>query len=109
MVRYVDGSCQAGRAAISTRPDDGRRRPASMCRRVDLPAPFGPSRPVIPDPRLKLMSLTATTLPYQRETRSRTIGWLASGGPAPGGPAPGGPAPGPAAGGGDGGGGADPG
>ena len=39
-----------------------------------LPAPFGPRRPVIPAPRLKLMSLTATTLPYQRDARSRTIG-----------------------------------
>ncbi len=28
----------------------------------------------MPAPRLKLMSFTATTLPYQRETRSSTIG-----------------------------------
>ncbi len=37
---------------------------------VDLPAPFGPSRPVTPGPRANEMSLTATTLPYQRETWS---------------------------------------
>src|SRR4029079_11846666 len=49
-----------------------------MCRIVDLPAPFGPRRPVTPAPSPKLMSLTATTLPYPRETRSRTIGWLRS-------------------------------
>src|SRR3954466_2359799 len=74
----MDGSCQAGRPAISTRPDDGRRSPASRWSRVDLPAPFGPSRPVIPAPMLNVMSLTATTLPYQRDTRSRTIGWVGS-------------------------------
>ena len=48
------------------RPADGARKPASMCSRVVLPAPLGPSRPVTPAPRLKLTSLTATTLPYQR-------------------------------------------
>src|SRR5262245_52928421 len=45
-----------------------------MCRIVVLPAPLGPSRPVIPGPRANVMSLTATTGPYQRDTRSRTIG-----------------------------------
>ena len=38
-----------------------------MCRSVDLPAPFGPSRPVMPGRRMNEMSLTATTLPYQRD------------------------------------------
>ena len=49
----VDRRVAPGRPAArsSTRPDDGRAGPASMCRRVDLPAPFGPSRPVIPAPR----------------------------------------------------------
>ena len=41
-----------------------------MWRSVDLPAPFGPSRPVTPGPSANEMSLTATTLPYQRETWS---------------------------------------
>src|SRR3954453_2592066 len=59
---------------MRTRPDDGRRSPASMWRSVDLPAPLGPRRPVIPAAIPKLMSLTATTLPYHRETRSRRIG-----------------------------------
>jgi hypothetical protein len=58
---------------ISTRPFDGRRSPDSMCRIVVLPAPFGPSRPVIPGPNANVMSLTATTGPYQRDTLSRTI------------------------------------
>src|SRR4026208_1616607 len=48
-----------------------------MCRMVDLPAPFGPSSPVTPPSSLKLMSLTATTLPYQRETLGTPTGPLA--------------------------------
>ena len=35
---------------------------------VDLPAPFGPSSPVMPGPITIVTSLTATTLPNQRET-----------------------------------------
>ena len=35
-----------------------------------MPAPLGPSRPVTPGPSPNVMSLTATTLPYQRETCS---------------------------------------
>ena len=38
--------------------------------RVDLPAPFGPSNPVIPGPIVIDTSLTATTLPNQRDTLS---------------------------------------
>ena len=33
-----------------------------------MPAPFGPSSPVTPAPRVMVTSLTATTLPYQRDT-----------------------------------------
>ena len=51
-----------------TSPADGARKPAIMWSRVVLPAPFGPSSPVMPGPTSKLTSLTATTLPYQRET-----------------------------------------
>ena len=40
------------------------------CRSVDLPAPLGPSSPVTPGPRANDTSLSATTLPYQRETWS---------------------------------------
>ena len=36
--------------------------------RVDLPAPLGPSRPVTPGPIVIVTSLTATTLPNQRDT-----------------------------------------
>ncbi len=38
---------------------------------VDLPAPLGPSSPVTPGPSRIVTSLTATTLPNQRETWSR--------------------------------------
>src|SRR3954462_5163277 len=51
-----------------TAPRDGERNPAIMCSTVVLPAPFGPSRPVTPGSKVMLMSLTATTLPYQRDT-----------------------------------------
>ena len=37
---------------------------------VVLPAPLGPSRPVMPGVTSKLTSLTATTLPNQRDTPS---------------------------------------
>ena len=55
-----------------------------MCRIVVFPAPFGPSSPVTPAPRANVMSLTATTLPYQRDTPSRTS---AAVGPPAGAPA----------------------
>ena len=37
---------------------------------VDLPAPFGPSRPVIPGGTFTVTSLSPMTCPYQRETCS---------------------------------------
>ena len=43
-----------------------------MAIRVVLPAPLGPSSPVTPGPMVSETSLTATTLPNQRETDSRT-------------------------------------
>ena len=46
---------------------------------MDFPAPLGPSRPVTPGPRANEMSLTATTLPYQRETCSSSM--AGTGGP----------------------------
>src|SRR5688572_2982411 len=59
---------------------------------VDLPAPLGPSRPVTPGPRCMVTSLTATTLPYQRETCSSSsvlmrgprgiVGWRSEAGEA---------------------------
>ena len=53
-------------------PDDGARNPPIMWMSVDFPAPFGPSSPVTPGPTFIETSLTATTLPYQRETFSST-------------------------------------
>ena len=44
-----------------------------MCSTVLLPAPFGPSSPVMPGETVNDMPLTATTFPYQRETSSSTI------------------------------------
>ena len=51
-------------------PVEGARKPPIMWIRVDLPAPLGPSRPVTPGPIVIVTSLTATTLPNQRETWS---------------------------------------
>ena len=69
----ASGRCQALPPATMTSPEDGRRKPDIMCSSVDLPAPFGPSRPVTPGPRSKEMSFTATTLPYQRETERSSM------------------------------------
>ncbi len=74
MSRYAAGLRQMGAPWIATVPSDGLSSPASMCRIVDLPAPFGPSNPVTPAPRMNEMSLTATTLPYQRETAQELDG-----------------------------------
>ncbi len=41
-----------------------------MLMSVDFPAPFGPSSPVTPGPTVMETSLTATTLPNQREVWS---------------------------------------
>ena len=67
--RAVDRRVAPGRARrpTVTVPRDGARKPAIMCSSVVLPAPLGPSRPVTPGPSVMLTSLTATTLPYQRE------------------------------------------
>src|SRR3954454_4033209 len=70
--------------SIDTDPTDGLSNPATRCSSVDLPAPFGPRRPVMPGPMATETSFTATTLPYQRETWSTRIvapaGGVASGG-----------------------------
>src|SRR3954447_9650401 len=68
----MPGLRQVGEPSMVTVPRDGLRKPTIMCSTVVLPAPFGPSRPVTPGCRLMLMSLTATTLPYQRETFCRS-------------------------------------
>src|SRR3954464_9960687 len=61
-----------------TLPFEGARNPAIMWMRVDLPAPLGPSRPVTPGPIVMVTPLTATTLPYHRET---TRSWRTLTGP----------------------------
>ena len=40
---------------------------------VDLPAPLGPSNPVMPGPSVTVMAFTATTLPYQRDASRSSI------------------------------------
>ena len=69
----MPGLCQAVCPATVTVPREGDRKPEIRCSSVDLPAPFGPSRPVTPGPMVIVMSLTATTLPYQWVTLSSTI------------------------------------
>ena len=80
MRRYISGWPRVGLPATVTLPDDGARKPAIMCRMVDLPAPFGPSRPVMPPSSRKLTSLTATTLPYQRDALATSTAGAASDG-----------------------------
>ena len=72
--RYTAGWRQLDLPApMVSSPRDGGRKPAIMCMIVDLPAPFGPSRPVTPGSMDMVMSLTATTLPYQRDTLRSSI------------------------------------
>ena len=66
--RSPDGATSASRRA-GPRRRAGARKPAIMCSSVVLPAPFGPEQPGDPRPDVERHSLTATTLPYQRETR----------------------------------------
>src|SRR5579884_218270 len=66
-------------------PADGASRPASILSSVDLPEPFGPSRPVTPGARPNVTSETATTSPYHLETWSAmTVAGPLSGGPISG-------------------------
>ncbi len=67
----MPGLRQGSSASTETVPADASRKPDSRCSKVLLPAPFGPSKPVIPGATSKEMPFTATTFPYQRDT-SRT-------------------------------------
>src|SRR6201993_3051765 len=69
----MPGLRHVGAPSTVSVPLDGSRKPAIICRIVDLPAPFGPSSPVTPGPTDIVMSLTATTLPYQRLTPASSI------------------------------------
>ena len=70
----VDGGVAEGGPTADTH-GPGRRgeEPGEQVQEVLLPAPFGPSSPVTPDPSAKETSFTATTLPYQRDTWSTCI------------------------------------
>src|ERR1700751_5829729 len=69
----MPGLRHVGAPSTVSVPLGGARKPAIMCRIVDLSAPFGPSSPVTPGPMSIVMSLTATTLPYQRLTLLSSI------------------------------------
>jgi len=65
----ISGEPQAGRPSSFTSPWLGWSCPAASLRKVDLPAPFGPSKPVTPGGTSVVTSLSAITGPYQREAR----------------------------------------
>src|SRR5262245_2423127 len=69
----MSGWRHVGSPSSVTVPRDGGRKPAIMCSTVVLPAPFGPSRPVIPGPSDIVTSLTATTLPSHRDAAARSM------------------------------------
>src|SRR6478609_4301308 len=54
-------------------PLEGDSNPVIIFRSVDFPAPFGPSRAVMPGPMPNVTSDTATTSPYHFETWSTMI------------------------------------
>src|SRR5690349_20107335 len=81
-LRYTSGLRHVGAPSTVSVPREGARNPDIMCSRVVLPAPFGPSRPVTPGPSVMVTSLTATTMPYHRETCCRST-VLNSGGHLP--------------------------
>ncbi len=73
MERYILGLRQMAMPSSVTVPDEGGKKPLIMASRVVLPAPFGPKRPVTPGPIVMVTSLTATTLPNQRETPASSM------------------------------------
>jgi hypothetical protein len=70
----ISGEPHAGRPRSCTSPWLGRSCPAASLRKVDLPAPFGPRRPVTPGGTVTLTSLSAMTGPYQRDARVNASG-----------------------------------
>src|SRR5689334_15891723 len=55
-----------------TRPRVGLSCPLAMRRSVDLPAPFAPTKPVIPPVSSSVTWLSASTEPYHLETCSKS-------------------------------------
>ena len=70
----TSGERHAGTPSRRTSPWLGRSWPAASFRKVDLPAPFGPSRPVTPAGIVAVTSFSAITWLYQRDTRTNSIG-----------------------------------
>src|SRR5215210_4577825 len=67
----MTGSPGIVRSSTCTVPLEGRIRPETRLRIVDLPAPFGPRSAVTPAPMPQVRSETATTSPYHLETPRR--------------------------------------
>ncbi len=63
---------QIGSPSTFTDPLLGRSWPVISFMKVDLPAPFGPSSPVIPAGTLTVTSLRPMTWPYHFDTCSAT-------------------------------------
>ncbi len=68
-------ACASGVARVTsvpanmTRPALGTRSPTRQLKKVDLPAPFGPMRPMIsPSPTVRSAPDSARKLPKSRET-----------------------------------------
>ncbi len=59
---------RTGSPKTVTVPVEVAARPVIIRSSVVFPAPFGPRSPVMPGITSKVISLTATTLPNQRET-----------------------------------------
>ena len=67
MRKYAAGLPQIGSPSTVTRPLLGLSCPVISFMNVDLPAPFGPSSPVIPRGTLSETSFRPMTWPYHLE------------------------------------------
>ena len=74
-------AARMARRATVTLPDEGARKPATMCRIVDLPAPFGPSRPVMPpvEPEADVVDGDHVAVPARDALASSTGGAASDG------------------------------
>ena len=72
MRRYAAGLPHIGAPSTRTAPLLGRSWPVTSLRNVDLPAPFGPSRPLMPGGSETVTSLRPMTWPYHFDTASAT-------------------------------------
>ena len=64
MAKYCAGLRQIGSPSTSIRPLLGFSWPVISFMKVDFPAPFGPSSPVMPAGTLSVTSFSPITWPY---------------------------------------------